>query len=141
MASTYTELRKEYPRTWRIWYIMNNRIKNNISGYQDTEICEEWDRRLCGQAAFLQFLEDMGPCEKDGLELARHNCCNGFYLDNVAWMPRENRLLRTKWAQTPNGAMYIKIKQLGYSYMNIYTRMKSGRSLEEIYKEAIKNVK
>jgi|TARA_R110000796_G_scaffold56604_1_gene131173 hypothetical protein len=134
-ASLYTELRKEYPRTWRIWYVMNNRIAKKIHSFHDIEIHEEWDRRLYGQEAFLQFLEDMGPCEIDDLDLRRNNCCIGYVPGNVDWQKHENQLLRTRWAQTDRGKLIVKIKSYGHSYMKILMKTQRGQTLEQILKE------
>ena len=88
----YTEMRKEYPRTWRIWYRMNKRCQIGQNGdYVDVEVCDDWDIRNGSEDAFLQFLDDMGPCE-DYKEIDRINPLGDYEQGNCRWVdPAVNR--------------------------------------------------
>ena len=88
----YTELRKEYPRTWRIWYRMNKRCKINQNGdYSDVSVCDDWNIDNGSPEAFCQFLDDMGPCE-DYREIDRINPFGNYEPGNCRWVePQINR--------------------------------------------------
>ena len=67
MSSLYTELRKEYIKTWRIWYAINQRCdpKWRAKGYNGTqngyyEIVDEWSIKEYGQEGFLNFFDCVG---------------------------------------------------------------------------------
>ena len=68
----YTELRKEYPRTWRIWYRMNKRVDYGVKGYTDIIVCDEWNIDTSAEQGFLNFFDDMGESEGK-LEIDRIN--------------------------------------------------------------------
>lgn len=57
----YTLLRKEYPRTWRIWFRMNRRCELGQDGnYVDVEVCARWNRNTSQEQGFINFVEDLG---------------------------------------------------------------------------------
>lgn len=89
---TYTAMRKEYPRTWRIWYRMNKRCKIGQAGnYVDVEVCDDWNIENGSADAFLQFLDDMGPSEGE-LEIDRENPLGNYEPGNCRWVdPAVNR--------------------------------------------------
>lgn len=69
MSSLYTELRKEHLKTWRIWYVMNQRcdpvwrkryLRNDNSYY---DICDEWSREESGEEGFINFFDEVGDLE------------------------------------------------------------------------------
>lgn len=69
-VSLYTELRKEYLRTWRIWYVMNQRCDPKWRakyGPKNTscvfEIADEWSREEFGEEGFLNFFDCVGDLE------------------------------------------------------------------------------
>jgi len=100
----YTELRKEYPRTWRIWYRMNKRCEIGERWFADVEVCDEWNREVCGEQGFIQFLDDMGPNETDG-EITRIDMHYNYTPGNCEWVndrritQSRKRLYSTPWGQ------------------------------------------
>ena len=70
MASYYTELRKEYLKTWQIWYVMNQRSdpkwrKKYIPRHKSTyfAICDEWSIKESGEEGFINFFDCVGDLE------------------------------------------------------------------------------
>jgi len=68
--SLYTELRKEYLQTWRIWYVMNQRCDpkwRRKYGAKNTkclfEIEDEWSREEFGEEGFINFFNCVGDLE------------------------------------------------------------------------------
>ena len=62
--SLYTELRKEYIKTWRIWYAMNQRCDpvwrkkyGNCGSKCVFEIVDEWSREEFGEEGFINFFK------------------------------------------------------------------------------------
>lgn len=92
MANEYTQLRKDYPRTWRIWYRMNRRCDIGQNGdYVDVEVCDAWNIHTQHQQGFINFLDDMGPSE-GRLEIDRINPLGDYELENCRWVePAVNR--------------------------------------------------
>lgn len=85
--SYYTELRKEYPRTWRIWYRMNRRVSDNVKGYADVIVCDEWNIDTSAEQGFLNFFDDMGESEGK-LEIDRINPFGDYEANNCRWVTR-----------------------------------------------------
>jgi len=70
MSSLYTELRKDYIKTWRIWYAINQRCDPvwRAKGYNGTqngyyEIVDEWSIKEYGQEGFINFFDSVGDLE------------------------------------------------------------------------------
>ena len=84
--SHYTSLRKDYPRTWRIWYRMCYRCNNDCQdSYVDVSVCDEWNYYESGEEGFINFLDEMGPSEKD-LEIDRINPFGNYEPGNCRWV-------------------------------------------------------
>jgi len=109
----YTELRKEYPRTWRIWYRMNKRCQYGQQGtYVDVEVCDDWNIQVEGEQAFINFVDDMGPSEL-ALEIDRKDPFGDYERSNCRWVqPRVNR--------------YNTRKRVSGAYNNIELAKKNG---------------
>ena len=70
MASDYTELRKEYLKTWRIWYVINQRSnpewrKRYLPRHKSTyfAVCDEWSKEESGEEGFINFFACVGDLE------------------------------------------------------------------------------
>lgn len=71
MTSLYTELRKEYLKTWRIWFAINQRCdpqwrkKYSTKSTQKRcyDVVDEWSIKEYGQEGFLNFFDCVGDLE------------------------------------------------------------------------------
>jgi|TARA_B110000285_G_C15071912_1_gene588451 hypothetical protein len=95
MSSLYTELRRDYLRTWRLWYAINQRCnpewRKKWGGSNNCyyDIVEDWSIKEAGQDGFLNFFDDMGDCDnvenlyrKDTKQAyGPGNCFKGTFLD------------------------------------------------------------
>jgi hypothetical protein len=91
----YTELRKEYPRTWRIWYRMNKRVDYGVKGYTDIIVCDEWNIDTSAEQGFLNFFDDMGESEGK-LEIDRINPFGDYEPNNCRWVTRTTQNNNTR---------------------------------------------
>jgi len=91
----YTELRKEYPRTWRIWYRMNRRVDYGVKGYTDIIVCDEWNIDTSAEQGFLNFFDDMGESEGK-LEIDRINPFGDYEPNNCRWVTRTTQNNNTR---------------------------------------------
>jgi len=95
--SLYTSLRKEHTRTWRLWYVMNQRCDpewrakytpHNTSFFK---ICDDWSIIESGPQGFINFIDDMGDCDNisqiyrynTSEEYNKLNCRKGTYSDRA----------------------------------------------------------
>ena len=56
--STYSALRKEYIKEWRIWYEMNYRCRENIEYYVETNVCPDWQGPEGLYAYYLEYPDE-----------------------------------------------------------------------------------
>jgi len=126
--SIYTELRKEYPRTWRIWYRMNRRCEIGERGYDTIEVCDEWNRNTSAEMGFVQFLDDMGPCEDPLYEIQRIDTDYHYTPGNCEWInDRGQAQYRRKPWRTPWGRTILKARALGIPYNTLWGWRQQGK--------------
>ncbi len=128
--SVYTCLRKEYPRTWRIWYRMNRRCLKNARSYVDVEVCEEWNKEDSGEYGFLNFIDHMGPSEKD-LSIDRINPFGDYEPGNCRWATRLVQNNNTRFHTTETGQLLKKAVKNGINKATFYSRCKRGWNLTD----------
>lgn len=70
MASYYTELRKDYLKTWHIWYAINQRCdpvwrNKYIPKHKNTyfAVVDEWSKEESGEEGFINFFDCVGDLE------------------------------------------------------------------------------
>ena len=133
MGSIYKELRRQYPRTWRIWYRMNRRCEMNEQSYEDVEVCDQWNRRVSGEQGFIQFLDDLGPSE-GSKELCRIDMRYDYTPGNTEWV--SNRKIvnkRKRFWHTEQGRLLEEVEKHGVkqpSYFVMYWKQR-GADIEE----------
>jgi hypothetical protein len=119
-------MRKEYPRTWRIWYRMCRRCDEPQHGYVDVAVYEDWDYYTVGSAGFLNFIDDMGPAEDPVMEIIRDDAFGDYAPGNVSWQPTKNRMKGRRWKKTEQ-AKYLKMaKANGINRHTFYSRLGLG---------------
>lgn len=122
--SLYTILRKEHPRTWRIWYRMNRRAGSQNYGYIDVSVCDRWNIKVSGQQGFVNFFDDMGASELD-LEIDRINPFGDYEPSNCRWVtPAVNRQ-NTRNAYEKHEEIALADKN-GISRRTFYGRLRRG---------------
>jgi hypothetical protein len=126
MLSDYTFLRKEYLRTWRVWYRMCRRCKLPQHGYVDVAVDENWDYYTVGSAGFLNFLDDMGPMEDPGMEIIRNDAFGDYTRANCQWQPTKNRMKGKRWNKTKAADLLRRAKANGISRHTLYSRIERG---------------
>lgn len=99
-SSAYTELRKEYPKEWRIWYVMNRRCETDKTCYVDVEVCDEWSRKVSGEEGFINWLDAVGPRPTERHDFTRKDTFGDWTYENSHWTPREIRNHNQRWHQT-----------------------------------------
>jgi len=127
----YTSLRKDYPRTWRIWYRMNKRCSVPQAAYEDIEVCESWNYELEGSQGFINFLDDMGPMETETKELYRLDASKDYTPENTIWNWTHNRNTNQRWTTTERGQFWSKVRELGIKRHTIYSRLRRGWTKEQ----------
>lgn len=141
--SSYTSLRKRYPRTWRIWFRMNYRCKHGQGkhgDYLDVDVCSEWNRDDSGEEGFLNFLDDMGPSEKHK-EIDRINPLYGYEPTNCRWVdPAVNRR-NTRARQRGDYKMLDVARRNGITAGTFYSRLKLGWHPQDAATLSISSVK
>jgi len=130
--SYYASLRKDYPRTWRIWYRMNRRCEIGQSGnYVHVEVCDEWNRNESGEEGFINFVDDMGPSEKD-LEIDRINPFGNYEPGNCRWTTRTVNQNNTRWHHTSERAKWKKKADAnGIGRHCFYARLARGWNIQD----------
>ena len=126
MLSDYTYLRKEYLRTWRLWYRMCRRCMLPQKGYVDVAVDENWDYYTVGSAGFINFLDDMGPNEDPGMEMIRHDAFGDYTRSNCAWQPTKNRMKGRRWHKTHAADLLKRAKANGINRHTLYGRLERG---------------
>jgi hypothetical protein len=122
----YTSLRKDYPRTWRIWYRMNKRCNEDLQeAYVEVKVCDEWNILVAEEEGFVNFVDDMGPSERD-LEIDRINPMGDYEPDNCRWITRQKNMRNMKQHQSKKG-QYAKIAEKnGIRRVTYYQRVRRG---------------
>jgi hypothetical protein len=128
--SYYTSLRKEYPRTWRIWYRMNKRCEDNQKGYFEVEVCDEWSREFSQEEGFINFVDDMGPSEKD-LEIDRIDPWGNYEPSNCRWVTRKVQNNNYRFHHSERGKILARAKANGLSKGTVYSRLQRGWAIED----------
>ena len=127
-SSVYTAIRKEYPRTWHIWYRMNRRCEKpgpQESAYLDVVVCDEWNKEESGEYGFLNFFDHMGPSEKD-LQIDRINPFGDYEPGNCRWVDRFVQNNNTRFHTTEKGQMIKTATKNGIKKDTYYSRCKRG---------------
>lgn len=131
MLSDYTHLRKEYPRTWRVWYRMCKRCDIPQKGYADTGVYEDWDYFTVGAAGFINFLDDMGPKEDIEYEVIRDDAFGDYAPGNCAWRKTEKRAMGRKWHKSHAAELSKRAKANGINRHTLYGRLERGWNEED----------
>ena len=130
MISTYTSLRKEYSRLWRIFYRMNKRVEVEKSYIKNKiKICDEWNMNVIDiEGAFINFFDDMIDGYDDTLELDRINPWGHYEPKNVRWATRRQNMNNQVWHY--KNAKLVEAQTLGQknglSRDVVYVRIKRG---------------
>ena len=131
MLSDYTHLRKEYPRTWRVWYRMCKRCDIPQKGYADISVYEDWDYFTVGSAGFINFLDDLGPMEDLEFEIIRDDAFGDYAPGNCAWRRTEKRMMGRRWHKTKIAGMIKRAKANGICRHTFYSRLERGWNPED----------
>lgn len=135
--NAYTEIRKEYPRTWRIWYIMNQRcdpewcarhLRNNTTYY---EVCDDWSREVSGEQGFINFFDHLGEIEDPELQIHRLHTDRPYEPSNTIVGDVYSRCKHSKnyLTEMAQGKRRAKLKGIpSYAY---YNRLNKGWSIQE----------
>lgn len=126
MLSDYTALRKEYPRTWRVWYRMCKRCNIPQKGYVDVGVYEDWDYFTIGSAGFLNFLDDMGPMEDTEYEIIRDDAFGDYAPGNCKWRKTEKRMIGCRWHKSKSAELLKRAKANGINRHTLYGRLERG---------------
>jgi hypothetical protein len=127
----YTELGKEYPRTWRIWYRMCARCnKNEQPAYVEVKVCDEWNILTSAEDGFINFIDDMGGSERD-LEIDRINPLGDYEPGNCRWVTRSVNMNNQKQHHTEKGKYRFIAEKNGINRRCYYARVDRGWSLED----------
>jgi hypothetical protein len=123
----------EHP-LYKTWTGMNRRCRCKTSidyknyGGRGITVCHRWRK-------FVNFLKDMGPTYKPGLEIERINNSKGYCPKNCRWATRheQNQNKRNVKPITFNGKTLTKrewSRQIGGNADIIYVRLGRGWSIE-----------
>lgn len=119
-------MRKEYPRTWRVWYRMCKRCDEPQRGYSDVGVYEDWDYFTVGGAGFLNFIEDLGPKEDLAYEIIRDDAFGDYAPGNCAWRLTEKRSMGRRWHKTKSAELLKRAKANGIKRHTLYGRLERG---------------
>lgn len=142
MSGLYTNFRKQYPRAWRIWYVMQQRCDGRCKHYRTVSICKDWSRLQSGEQGFINFCDDMqvGPAtsEDPNLEIDRINVKGHYTPRNCRWATRtinnQNKLIY----HTAHGKALNLMRQNGIARTTFYYRINQGWSLRRAATEPAK---
>ena len=130
--STYTLLRKAYPRMWRIWYRMCCRCNHNERWYEKIKVCDDWNIDISGDQGFINFVEDMLDGYEDHLEIDRINTDAHYDAHNCRWVSRTENMNNLKMHSTERGRWLLHIrknnKNQGAARMRFWQRIRRGWS-------------
>lgn len=130
--STYTLLRKAYPRMWRIWYRMCGRCNHNEPWYEKIRVCDDWNIDISGDQGFINFVEDMLDGYEDHLEIDRINTDAHYDAHNCRWVSRTENMNNLKMHGTERGRWLLHIrknnKNQGAARMRFWQRIRRGWS-------------
>lgn len=126
MLSDYTFMRKEYPRTWRVWYRMCKRCQLPQKGYVDVAVYEDWDYFEVGSAGFLNFIDDIGPMEDTEYEIIRDDAFGDYAPGNCKWRKTSKRMMGRRWNKSKSGQMVKEAKKNGINRHTLYSRLERG---------------
>ena len=116
---TYTALRKEYLREWRIWNRMCYRCKNNLEYYVETNVCEEWQ----GEEGFINWFDYMGIKPGPEYVLDRINKLDDYHPDNTVWSKKGDSNRSMRFHETERGRWYKIAKQNGVKRHTFWMRL------------------
>ena len=123
--SYYTDLRKDYPRTWRIWYRMNRRCETKQAGYVNVKVCEDWSKELSGEDGFINFVDCMGPSERE-LEIDRIDPFGDYEPGNCRWVTRKQQCNNMRKHNDGSLKWLQLAKKNGICYHTFYSRLERG---------------
>lgn len=127
----YTEMRKEYPRTWRIWYRMCARCNKDLQpAYVEVKVCDEWNIVVSEEQGFINFVDDMGPSEQ-GLEIDRINPMGDYEPGNCRWTDRQTNMRNQKQHHTEKGKWSNVAEDNGIGRFAYYARVRRGWDLRD----------
>ena len=126
VLSDYTYYRKEYPRTWRVWYRMCKRCQLPQKGYVDVAVYEDWDYFTVGGAGFLNFINDIGPAEDTEYEIIRDDAFGDYAPGNCSWKKTAKRMIGRRWNKSKSGQMVKEAKKNGINRHTLYSRLERG---------------
>ena len=133
----YTELRLEYPRTWRIWNRMNYRCNNPDvhPSYYDIRVCDRWNNRISGEQGFINFYDDIGEIDTTGEWVERINKYKDWTPQNTHLLERKSGLSR--WHDDRPEIMRARAK--GINPKTIQSRLKNGWTLKRATTEPVRH--
>lgn len=126
MLSDYGYMRKEYPRTWRVWYRMCKRCDLPQKGYVDVAVYEDWDYFTVGGAGFLNFVDAVGPMEDLEYEIIRDNAFGDYEPGNCQWRKTAKRMIGKRWNKTKQAELLRKARSNGINRHTLYSRLERG---------------
>lgn len=127
----YTLLRKEYPRTWRIWFRMNRRCELGQDGnYVDVEVCARWNRNTSQEQGFINFVEDLGPSE-GVLEIDRINPFGDYEPANCRWVKGEVNRQNKRMHVDGRLDMLELAKRNSIEPRTFYARLRRGWTVQD----------
>ena len=135
MGSLYTELRKEHLKTWRIWYVMNQRcnpewrkryLRNDNTFY---DICRDWSREESGEEGFINFVNDVGDLEHVS-DLHRKNPNLAYSPSNIVRGDTYSRARISRTANTRSARGLQRAIANGIPKWSYYKRLKEGWSIK-----------
>lgn len=135
----YTELRKEYPRTWVIWNRMNYRCERSDihTSYRDVVVCDSWNRNIAGEQGFINFFDDVGEIDTSGAYVERVNKYEDWTPQNTYTRPNKSGLQR--WHDDHPEIMQGRAQ--GLNPKTIQSRLKKGWSVERATSEPLRQGK
>lgn len=137
----YTELRKQLPRTWRIWHRMNWRCERYdlFPCYEDVDICDRWNRQVSGEDAFINFVADIGDLDTQELFIYRLNCWQGWTPKNTATKTHRDFHAHNRWHKDPANKYKLIAKANGISNATLRTRLENGWSTKRAITQPVKH--
>ena len=134
--SLYTELRKDYLRTWRIWYSLNQRCdpnwfaKYHSQGTVVFEICDEWSIKESGTNGFINFFDDVG--DLNGVQtLYRHDTLKPYSKANCRQGTCDDRAKRSQVYLGSTSTTRRIAEANGIPAWKYYRRLRWGWSLKD----------